>query len=253
MIVSTDKNFIYARVPKTASTSLSSALEPHRRVEDRHWIGKLGRFVAPKLVHPKVVDFRAHSHWPLLAAKHIMGQEFFDGAFKFAVVRHPVDWCYSYYQHLMRSTDNSDFVAIYSDLYENPSFENFLLRLQEHPVPPQVAMMIGEKGEIAADKIIRMENLDEELGEVEEKLGFKIELGELNRGRYAKNIEHGERALQLIYKAFAIDFEIFGYDQKSPGQKLSLDTSRQLQAISDKLVSISPLVFSPWEPWSNQM
>ncbi len=211
MIVSNDPAFIYARVPKTASTSLRAALEPFRRPEDGALLGKIGRRLFPKSRHPRLVNFRAHAHFPLSAAEQILPSEFFQSALKIVSVRHPFDWVQSLYRHVERNRDNPRFFALYEEFYSEPTLPKFIAFLAKHPVPPQAAYALGGNGEVLADFVVRFETLEHDARELSTRLGHELSVPTLNKAPDPLPLEFGENEQAAVLRMYKIDFDLFGY------------------------------------------
>ena len=252
MIVSTSHRFVYARVPKTASTSVSAALEPYRRTADRGLIGRIGRRLAPGSTHPLLVDFRAHSHWPMLAARMVMGADWFDRATRFTVVRHPFHWAQSYYRHLVRHDADPLHRAIWGAALAGGGFNAFVETLADMAPPPQLAMLVGEDGAVLAQHVVRVEALDAELEPVRAALGIAIDVPRLNVGGEAQRPIDPASARRLE-TLFAADMAHFGYGPGGIAGTPSLAPSAASRAIGGQLARIGAIRFSPWEPLAAQL
>lgn len=211
MIVSNNPAFIYARVPKTASTSLRAALEPFRRPEDGALLGKIGRRLFPKSQHARLVNFRAHAHFPLSAAQQILPPEFFQNALKIVSVRHPFDWLQSLYRHVERNRDNPRFFALYEEFYSDPTLPNFIAFLSRRPVPPQAAYAVGENGEVLADFVVRFETLEEDTKALSARLGHELSVPTLNKAPDPLPLDFGVDEQAAVQELYKIDFDLFGY------------------------------------------
>lgn len=218
MIVSDKKRFIYVRIPKTASTSVSAALEPYRRKADRSLIGRIGRRVAPKSTHPALTDFRAHSHWGLQAAREVLGEDRFNSMYRFSVVRHPVSRTRSLYAHIMRYQSDPEFQRAFGGIYEAyadadcNSLDHFIEWLERNPIPAQAALLIDYRGNILANAVARVENLDVEVGQILGRLGIDANVPRLNVGDDRSRAKVSEASLAKIRELYAVDYELFGYE-----------------------------------------
>lgn len=217
MIVSDTKSFIYTRVPKTGSTSVSSALEPYRRIADKSLVGTLARNLRPSIKKPFAVNFRAHPHWPLRAAKEILPSDFFNSAYKFTVVRDPLNWCISLHNHFLEHKHITRFAELYEDIYTNTSFDYFVSTLVQKPIPPQVGMIAGTEGAPMVDKIVRLENIDVEVEQIFARLNISPQISEKNKGNYKKVPEVSSESLEIIQTIYEVDYLTFGYSKKGEG------------------------------------
>jgi len=213
MIVSESHSFIYARVPKTGSTSVSLALEPYRRPGDYSRVGAVARRLMPALHKPFSVNFRSHPHWPLRAARKILPGSFFDASYKFTVVRDPLNWCISLHNHILQNQQIPRFAAFYTDVYANRSFDYFVSTLIDKPIPPQVGMIADETGKMLVDSVVRLENIDEEIQKIFNHLGISSELQTLNKGKYREPPEISLEAADIIKTIYKADYLAFGYSE----------------------------------------
>ncbi|WP_114521135.1 sulfotransferase family 2 domain-containing protein [Altererythrobacter sp. ZODW24] len=251
MIVSDDRNFIYARIPKTASTSVSAALEPYRRKADAALVGRIGRRLLPKSAHPALVNFRAHSHWGLQAAREVMGEEFFSRATKFTVARHPFAWITSLYNHVLRMENDADFKRVFAPVFEqSQSLNTFIGSLESRPIPPQSALLVDYDGNMLADHVARVELLEDEIRPIFAACGIEAAIPALNRGTYSAAEGLSAHSMTLIKSIYAVDFEMFGYDNQGPDGPVTL-SSTLAKPLGRHLRSMGALDFSPWEPMAS--
>jgi len=211
MIVSESNKFIYTRIPKTGSTSVSQALIPFGRAADRNVFGALVRRFVPDTKMAFAVNFKAHPHWPLLAAREILSSEFFNEACKFTVVRHPVRWCFSLYNHILRNAHVPGFQRLYPDVLRDKSFDRFVESLTTNPIPPQLGMLIDTNGCLLVDAFARLENLEREIQPIFEMIGITPNIGRLNSGKYIEHSQISSTATDIIRNVYKVDFQLFGY------------------------------------------
>jgi hypothetical protein len=101
MLLSLEKNFIFIHIPKTAGTSITRVLRPWCLTpKPTPWRRSLSRL--PVLEAPEKVNFKQHDKAAWLRRK--LPTQFYDSAYKFAVVRNPFELVVSNYQHLRRKT-----------------------------------------------------------------------------------------------------------------------------------------------------
>ena len=246
MIVSDNPRFIYARIPKTASTSVSTALAPYRRKSDASLIGSISRRIVPNSLHPRVINFRANSHWGLQAAHDVLGDSFKE-YFTFSVARHPFEWIVSVFNHLLRNQDDEGFRKFYPEiLTEKPSIDRFIISLIEDPIPPQISLLIDYGGSTIADYVAHSERLDSEMSYVFERLGLDLEIPKLNQGNYKKNSGLSDESKEIISHIYAVDMDFFGYGETPQKWERGRKTS-QTEVLGKYLKRRGAHKFMPWD------
>ena len=249
MIVSEQKHFIYVRIPKTASTSVSSALEGyHRTAADQRLFARVMRRIIPNSRNHLWVNFRAHSHWGLQAAREVLPRDFFASAFKFAVGRHPFSRMTSVYNHVMRHRHVPEFADVYAPIYRaRPGLNRFVAMLPEFTLPPQASLLIDYEGRVLANAVIRMERMAEETAPIFARLGIEAEIPRLNEGGYTEDEALTDVSRAIIRDLSRIDFEVFGYDSEGlvqPRSPNAAEAAKWGAALARK----GAWDFSPWEP-----
>ena len=101
MLLSTEKNFIFIHIPKTAGSSITRALRPwcarRRRTQWRRLLSHL-----PVKEAPQRATFQQHDKARWVRRK--LPAELYENAHKFCVVRNPFDLAVSNFHHLRRQT-----------------------------------------------------------------------------------------------------------------------------------------------------
>jgi hypothetical protein len=218
MIVSHKYRFIFLRTEKTASTSLTKVLQAvldendlHANMRPPSWAkfspihhGALKRY-APQL-------FGLHTHASASQVRSVLGRKVFDSYYKFAVERNPWDRQISLYAH--RKWKRGEPVDYFdrdmkSLVYRNTSY----VRMNNWSI-----YAIGR--DIVADRVIRYERLDEEIGELIATLGLP-DLGDMPRLRsYVKDRPHystyySDATRDLVGKWYAREIDALGYKFES--------------------------------------
>jgi len=181
------KDFIFVHINKTAGTSIIKI------------IGK---------------PFRKH-----LTAKEIIeviGQEKWDNAYKFAVVRNPWDKVVSQYKHNIKKnvTNMAKKEISFKDwvtcTYGEKKDPNYYYRPQMFL--PQVAWLNNNEEEIDIDQIIQFKNLNSGMHDVFKILGIAQQIPHLNKTSkkdYKKYYD--EESKKIIEDWFHEDIAVFGY------------------------------------------
>ncbi len=180
-------NFIFVHINKTAGTSIVKI------------IGK---------------PFRKH-----LTAKEIIdviGQQKWDGAYKFAIVRNPWDKVVSQYKHNIKN--NVTRMAEKRISFEDwvactyGSHQGYYYDYRPQMFLPQVEWLRDFEGKIEIDEIVRFENLGEGMNRVFDRLGIQQELPHVNTT--PKTIYQDfftDESRRTISECFHEDIDLFGY------------------------------------------
>jgi hypothetical protein len=250
MIVSYSKKLIYCRLPKTASTSVSSALEPFSdRLATRLPV-RIIRAIGLKSIHHRFFDFRSYSHFSLLGAEHILPEDFFSSALKVTVVRHPVDWAYSYYNHVLRDSFPKEYADGFRDVRRHKSFDFFLDWMTERPRRPISTQLIDENGEYLVDEIVKCERLLEEGDACFAPRGIKMKVSHMNAGNYEKPIftaAQRDKILNLYYD----DMIAFGYGEvEGEYGSPQLRANASTRMVAQELGAAGLKKYDCWDPFA---
>jgi len=216
MIVSHRHKFIYLRTEKTASTSLSHALERVLGPEDVIYRSFSGEWLKYLPFHPGGLKrtfprvFGLHFHAKARHVRAVLGRKVFDSYFKFAVERNPWDRQVSLYHHRewKRRNPAPDFDRdMRSPLYRLSDYT----RLNNWSI-----YSIG--GTIVADRVLRYERLDEEVPALLDALGIErsVEMPRLRTSYGGGNRRHyssyySGRTRDLVGRWYRREIEAFDY------------------------------------------
>ncbi len=230
MIVCHQYRFIFLKTSKTAGTSIELALSKFCGPEDiitpnppdsetiRRDLGR-PRFqncLAPwwdyrlkdlaHLVRERELKLRFFDHMPARAIKPLLGEEIWNGYFKFCVERNPWDRALSLYHWRHRSGPKPPLAEFFSS--DAP-----LLRLRQSGFE---LYTLGS--ELAVDRICFYENLQPELEEVRTHIGLPEPL-DLPRANSSSRTDKrhyrelfGEAQRERIRRVFRREIELFGYE-----------------------------------------
>ena len=165
MIVSARYNFIFVHVPKTAGSSITTALKPY---------GKDNRLATASTKHETLAEF--------FARNRIVPSLYF----KFGFVRNP--WCrmVSFYFYLRSRAHKNPEIK---DVYDFAAFLRVLEKdvkwlSRKHSIRPQSDFLFQD-GKLIADFIGRYENLDEDYAAACAKIGISAPaLDRINRTQH---------------------------------------------------------------------
>lgn len=246
MLVSFDKKFLFVHIPKTAGTSLSFALSPYRNRKPDSFYCKAktrlySNFILNKIptLKPKHDEFNFynHTHLTAIAAQQIIPENTFKSLFKFTIVRHPVDWHYSMYRHILSKHRDSQYRPLFEPVFKHPTFPDYMQwRIDTDFIAPQVSQLVDASGAIIVDEVYRFESLKAAFEDICKRLNLSLELPQMNKGvRTREKIDN--RTKNLIFEKFRVDFSLFGYTQSSvePNWKLEQKIRNKSDCVFEKL------------------
>jgi hypothetical protein len=205
MIISHKYQFIFIKTGKTAGTSIEVDLS---KSLDRNDVATP---IFPEVEGHIVRNFeyrkflfskrKLYNHMPAKAVKAYLGYRLFDKYFKFCVEREPVDKCISHYSMLRNSPHHNKKT---SDL----SFEQYV---SNGNFPVDTSKYTDSEGRLIVDRILRYEDLANELSNVCEELGFWCGLKAQAKVGFREDIKVTEEQRQIIYEAFKESNKFTGY------------------------------------------
>ena len=218
MIISTEHNFIFVHVPKTAGDSVTRALQPFARPLDRT-LWKSIRRRLPLKDNVETIYLRKHD--PASRAIARLGRDVWDSYRSFAIVRNPFDHAVSHYEFMkqFRISSVANKVATMSfaeslDYRMKPPFWNdtFFARL-----PNQSFFLTDDLGAIAVDRLVRFEDLATDFPAACREIGLgEIQLPHVNKTKSKTDKKpyqeyYNEEAVERVMMLYADDFRLFGY------------------------------------------
>ncbi|SEI72467.1 Sulfotransferase family protein [Azotobacter beijerinckii] len=147
--------------------------------------------------------------------------EFYARAFKFAIVRDPLDRAYSAYRYLLGNRQLRQDQAARRMLERYGSFDSFVeawlcpenLQRQIH-FAPQWQFLADDLGRLGVDFVGRYENLAGDFARICDRLKIKVDLAHINRspGGIAEARGTIARATrERIHEVYRRDYQLFGY------------------------------------------
>ena len=200
MIISHKYKFIFIKTLKTAGTSIEVFLSPHCGEED---------ILTPIQPHVSPHVARNHAgfaaHMPAFHARERVPPEVWDGYFKFCVERNPWDKTLSHF-HMLRHRSGGRL-----------SLQEFLSS-PNSPFPINFPLYMDPGGNVIVDRVLRYENLTNELDEVFRMLGipFSGSLGVNAKSEYRtdrrpyQEVFTSEQA-EFIRRVYAVEIQLHGY------------------------------------------
>jgi hypothetical protein len=226
MIISHKYNYIFIKNRKVAGTSVEIYLNKFRSSKDvftpisawhknhvpqnyKGYTNILNELVKTNFRYKKrtIIEFlkgnKFWNHMPALLVKNRIDSEIWDSYFKFAIERNPWDKAVSQYFWLKKINKNQD---LQFDTYLSNRF-----------FPHDYRKYSDMDGKIIVDKIIKYEELNNELDIIFKKLKIPFE-GQLNifaKSSYRQNKAYREfynkETMKIIEDVFKKEIEIFNY------------------------------------------
>ncbi len=221
MIISEQYNFIFVHIPKTAGLSVTDAFGKYGRPRGRTIWRSISRRM-PYLESPSVAHFRVHEPaWKMIAK---LSRPVFDGFLSFSVVRNPFDHAVSHYEYMkqFRIRSTADKVAgmsfrEYLEYRMRPPFWNDTIFAR---MPDQSYYLTDRDGKLAVKRLVRFENLAEELEELSRDLELPdFSLRHVNKtkaDRKPMRDYYDDETVGLVRRIYDRDFDLIGYSRDFP-------------------------------------
>lgn len=212
MIVCHEHRFIFMKTLKTAGTSveieLSRVCGPGDTItplpaEDEVLRVQRGGRPGQNYESPPLVE-RVHEHIRASKVRRIIGRELWDGYYKFAIERNPWDAVVSLFYWMRRSGKVG-------------SFEQFLTMPNIEQLASRNYQAYHLKGEVAVDRVLRFEQLTDDLAEVWRHLSLpgepalpRAKAGARPRGSDYREL-YDDLSADRVRRTFARQIEELGY------------------------------------------
>ena len=206
MIISHQHRFVFAAIPKTGTHSVRQALREHLSADD---LEQVGLFVNKRFPFEELAAIR-HGHITLEQIRPFLGEQAFADYFKFAFVRNPFDRFVSYCAFMTRADgaflSNPQQVMRYL-LFQAPPLQHVLFQ-------PQHTFVTDAQGQLLADRIGRVEDMQASYDAICERIGIpSASLGQVNSSRRGSYRDYYDQALiDGVADFYRRDLELFGYE-----------------------------------------
>ncbi|PVA06445.1 sulfotransferase family 2 domain-containing protein [Thalassorhabdomicrobium marinisediminis] len=212
--------FLFIHIPKTGGTSVRSSLEHLDTREPKTLKSRAARILGRRLPWQEA-RFRRHDD---LQTVHTVASGV--NMFTFAVVRNPYDHAVSHFRHMRTRNRNRR----YADQTLNMTLAQFLAWREKSAKPiswienknlrfatiPSQFDFLTLDGRLAADRVLRLETLNDDFAQLCEDLGLgPIQLPRKNVNKTAANVELDPLSIEIINRLYKPDFDTFGYQQRS--------------------------------------
>ena len=205
MIISSLHKFIFVAIPKTGTHSVRQALRQHMGPQD---LEQVGLFVKKHFPIPELARLQ-HGHLSLMQIRPYLRDEEWQGFFKFAFVRNPFDRFVSYCAFMTRDQGSfeRDPKGVMRHFLAQPPLQHLLFQ-------PQHLLITDAAGNLLADHIGRVEEMQRSYDEICERIGIPTTtLDKVNSSKRADYHQYYDQALiDGVAKLYSRDLELFGYE-----------------------------------------
>lgn len=202
-MISDARRFVFVHIPRTAGTSIETALAAHARTP-------IGFTAGRNTVLP-------HKHAPAAALRDVVGREFWDAAFTFSIVRDPWARMYSDY-HFFRRTGPllmeafSELERWLTDLALTCDFGDWLRRGADRLDIAQSGYLTDPEGALLVDFVGRFEHIERDFAAICRAIGVEHRLPHTNRAGVGDfRAAFDPDAVELVARYAAEDLRRFGY------------------------------------------
>lgn len=215
MLISHSLRFAFIHVPKTAGSSVYTALAPYGDFADGYWANRWLARIGIHVNHYapyRLKKFRPHTTAETL--RQNLPADVYESLFKFGFVRDPWSLLVSYY-HYIRDSGRHHRRRLAIRL---GSFEDFVAYEVRRRRMSQTSLLTGRDGRILVNFVGRYESLDSDFAFICRRIG--IDSAPLARVNATAHRDHREyydaRLARLVRDAYAEDIERFGYEFADP-------------------------------------
>jgi len=218
VVISHSKKFIFIHVPKTAGSSIKTALNPLV-----HWSWRLSskpdklKFVLG--IYPSVYsyDFSGHERASDLMKK--LPSHIFNKYFKFCFVRNPYSWLVSIYHYILKDEQHHQHELV-KKLGSFDSAVRFFCDNQREQMPLQLSYISDDDGNPLVDYIGHLETLSDDWAYLNKRLNLNIhELPIVNKTNHEPAIKYySTDTIARVSDAFHLDFLKLNYSKEISNQ-----------------------------------
>lgn len=214
LLISDKHKFIFFHVPRTGGTSIEQILQPQSNFIYRNKV--MYDFVSKNFGNKPFLKFY-HSHTNAQVVKSAMKEQVFNHYFKFGVSRNPYDWFVSVYEYTKMAIINK--TPHFSDLQDVVKkcngFKDFVYWAGDNASSFQYQYFFDQNENKIVDKIIKFENLQNELMQLQSYFNFAIDIPHVNSSSKGKSYKkyYTPELTEIIYASLKKDFKLLEYDK----------------------------------------
>ena len=210
MLLSHSHKFLFIHIPKTAGSSITSALAPYSEQPDKHWFNRLLGCMGINVNWYGPLRIRnPRKHTTFSQTQRIYAKTMLDSYFKFAFVRNPWDLMVSYFHYIKSRTGHHRSKQVNA----LSSFEDYLHYEIERGKVSQSQFIYDREDKLQVDFVGRFENLVSDFLEICTHVGLKdVQLAHQNkssRGSYQQYYNAETR--ELVARHWQKDIDLFKY------------------------------------------
>tara|TARA_B100001750_G_C15384369_1_gene534128 strand:+ start:169 stop:810 length:642 start_codon:yes stop_codon:yes gene_type:complete len=210
IVISNKSKFIFFHLPKNAGTSVSDLLLRNENFYySRICISKILKNFTKKdniffdSYEKKLLFFRSHE--TLKYMESVLSPKIFNDYYKFAVVRNPFGRFVSRYNYTKKNFNNNDL-----------KFNEFLQKhiKSNYMTDRQYEFLLNNKNQIGVDKILRFENINNDLETISDKIKVNLkDFNKLNSSTFDNYRDYYDDDTKRIVEKFCKkDLDYFNYD-----------------------------------------
>lgn len=210
MLLSHSYKFLFIHIPKTAGSSITTALAPYSEHPERHWYNRWLSCVGINVNWYGPLRVRnPRKHTTFGQAKRIYPKAMLDSYFKFAFVRNPWDLMVSYY-HYIKSRENHHRSRQVNAL---KSFKDYIYYEIDRGKVSQSRLIYDANDNLQMNYVGRFENLEENFQEICLRVGLPhVRLEHQNKSARRSYQEYYDlETRDLVAKHWEKDIDLFKY------------------------------------------
>ncbi len=231
------QKFIFVHIPKNGGCSIANIILPYV------WSPGLSYFYDsihdffPKYIRSSIKSFFSlkgnpktflareylrkivgiKNHMPSKEIKYLLGKEFYNTSFKFAVARNPYKREVSRFK-FVRNTKKHRCNKLFNSFKDFNDYVDFRYeKYKQGNNITQKSFLMDEKDNLIVDKYIKLENINEEFQEIIQKLGLpnNSRIPHINKtsGKTNWTDYYSKDSLKKIREICSEDFEFFDYEK----------------------------------------
>ncbi len=206
--INLDRGYLFIHVPKCAGTSITGGLLRDRGSAPLGTLAGLAEIMRQENeVFSQTVANVEHAR--ARDVRRLLGKTVYDGLYSFAVVRNPWDRFKSFFRYApqLRTAEQAPL----------DSFSEFIDWVCRNDRITLWDRICDREGNVIVNNVLRFENLESEIRDASDAIGFDIPLSHKNKSAPMEIEPYSEKMIEKVQQRFARDLETFGYPAR-PGE-----------------------------------